>query len=980
MPFKSKAQMRWMYANHPEMAKRWAKHTENVKSLPEKKKEEKTAEVSAVLFKLAAEMWAKRIGNNLKVPLPLSVNPKKSVLGVNPAQQNSLLTSNTQYGAGAQQAVQQKANQIAQQQTQPQKMAFLKKLAQGGMGQTWAAHSAKIVPPQHSKPVATVENEIAKVPEEQVKQQTQGIVENIKKDNQDNLAQTGFLNRLTDPQNVSLETRKRFNAFYPLMDPVAKREFESSNQPVSSQMIQDYMSKDQQRFDEFLAEHGYSGKPYDWQKALTADASEAAPGPMPNFNPNYGALQQSSGGLDTEAQQQKRLAEEWVNNRIQSSARQGYNIPLVQALQSNQEKREQDQRALGQLSKRWTGIDETNLARLGGTIPEDLKVKARSGDQAALEQIKQLERHYANRGIMGYAGDIGGIGWDMLNSNLGMLAGGFAGAGFKTLGRAGAGAVGRYLPRVAPAVEGTGNVLGGLAKGYGSYSTQSGLATEGLTPFVGEERARNIANTALIGGHAARSSLNFARSLATGGGFLPSLGQAALEMTPTAFAGKSIFENLPALKQDLNPLSTQVARNKGYFDVLKQNNPGAISDALNASFAVSPQSMANAPIDQEAFNALPQNYPGHMAFENVDSIVKTDPRFSDFSAKITELNKIQDPQQRQAARSQLNGQISSNLGVSLDELEYYNANSSKLNQASQSLANAMGEVSSNPFMRSTDNALKTYAGDKTNPIAKKYVEALQNYEAVARETTEKSLPFLSKFQEHQYKKQIAPIEKELPAIAEAAQKATSDRLKGIITPEGEQVIQKAREFQSVARNHSYNSAMLALMKNGVITKADVDLKLGKDPQAAMKTIENLFKGGGIAKTIQTEGYSTSPYTGQPVPNSQFTDQMAKDTLEAEGKRNVASSANAQSGNQLTQNPGMWSKLTNEIWGKMQPWEKVLTLGGLSLGTIGLFSSMTGSDSDEDEEDSGGSYLPLLGIAAGLAAPAARYFGFNNTKA
>jgi len=35
MPFKSQAQRAWMYANHPEMAKRWEKHTPKGKKLPE---------------------------------------------------------------------------------------------------------------------------------------------------------------------------------------------------------------------------------------------------------------------------------------------------------------------------------------------------------------------------------------------------------------------------------------------------------------------------------------------------------------------------------------------------------------------------------------------------------------------------------------------------------------------------------------------------------------------------------------------------------------------------------------------------------------------------------------------------------------------------------------------------------------------------------------------------------------------------------
>jgi hypothetical protein len=38
MPFKSKAQRRFMYANHPKIAKRWSKHTPKGKRLPERKR------------------------------------------------------------------------------------------------------------------------------------------------------------------------------------------------------------------------------------------------------------------------------------------------------------------------------------------------------------------------------------------------------------------------------------------------------------------------------------------------------------------------------------------------------------------------------------------------------------------------------------------------------------------------------------------------------------------------------------------------------------------------------------------------------------------------------------------------------------------------------------------------------------------------------------------------------------------------------
>ena len=42
MPFKSQAQRRWMYATHPEMAKRWQAETPKGKSLPKKVKKKST--------------------------------------------------------------------------------------------------------------------------------------------------------------------------------------------------------------------------------------------------------------------------------------------------------------------------------------------------------------------------------------------------------------------------------------------------------------------------------------------------------------------------------------------------------------------------------------------------------------------------------------------------------------------------------------------------------------------------------------------------------------------------------------------------------------------------------------------------------------------------------------------------------------------------------------------------------------------------
>jgi hypothetical protein len=55
MPFKSKSQQRWMYANEPEMAKKWSEHTPDHSDLPEKaKKKEKRMKTTEKIAAAAA--------------------------------------------------------------------------------------------------------------------------------------------------------------------------------------------------------------------------------------------------------------------------------------------------------------------------------------------------------------------------------------------------------------------------------------------------------------------------------------------------------------------------------------------------------------------------------------------------------------------------------------------------------------------------------------------------------------------------------------------------------------------------------------------------------------------------------------------------------------------------------------------------------------------------------------------------------------
>ena len=71
MPFKSKAQMRWMFANDPEMAKRWAKHTPNIDKLPERvdshKEKDHEKESGDLTFVNVIEAYKARVNNDNKI-------------------------------------------------------------------------------------------------------------------------------------------------------------------------------------------------------------------------------------------------------------------------------------------------------------------------------------------------------------------------------------------------------------------------------------------------------------------------------------------------------------------------------------------------------------------------------------------------------------------------------------------------------------------------------------------------------------------------------------------------------------------------------------------------------------------------------------------------------------------------------------------------------------------------------------------------
>jgi hypothetical protein len=90
MPFKSKAQQRWMFSaeNKGELpkgtAERWAEHTPDIKALPEHKMNKTASEIADdVIEKVAAPRWLKELGwsKNTVGRVPGVEGPMRDIAG-----------------------------------------------------------------------------------------------------------------------------------------------------------------------------------------------------------------------------------------------------------------------------------------------------------------------------------------------------------------------------------------------------------------------------------------------------------------------------------------------------------------------------------------------------------------------------------------------------------------------------------------------------------------------------------------------------------------------------------------------------------------------------------------------------------------------------------------------------------------------------------------------------------------------------------
>ena len=305
-----------------------------MKSLPEEKGEDKEAsarqKAGASLLEKAANMLANRI-NKPKVPLPSAVNPNPPTAGIKPVQQNPLTPATQQYGANAQQAVQQKAQQLGQQATP--KMAFLRKLAERrpalglkdmqdaflpkkpdttptvptpmpakpkGLAAQVGLHLVNnVLPPgpmpakpkglaaQVGSPMAgRIDTNTGKVlgqkpaaPDLSALHGYFDVNDRLRQQvmSQDNLVMHGINSRLVNPEDSSVDQIGRFNTIAPLAGLPDRNMLKDPDKPLTAEYIQDVVGRDSQRFNEYAQEQAYEGPPFSWVEAIKSNPSAFEP-------------------------------------------------------------------------------------------------------------------------------------------------------------------------------------------------------------------------------------------------------------------------------------------------------------------------------------------------------------------------------------------------------------------------------------------------------------------------------------------------------------------------------------------------------------------------------------------------------------------------------------------------------------------------------------------------------------------------------
>lgn len=961
MPFKSKKQMRWMYANHPEMAKRWSEHTENIKALPEKvegeeKPKTKKQEVKEAMAVLGQSLFDEVIKQAINGPLASTPTTPKPAIAPKPVQPtNGPLVPTAQYGANLQQNVKNTATQLTGARP-PVKAAFLRKLAEGPVPApippttvTTPPPTPTAVPvpaPAQPAPVSTPAAQPAPPVGIGRSKWTKGV-----SSGQGNFALPSHVRGRIHSQ--SPDDYSRATAIWNLRR-FAPVEYKgklqgTSRDAITSQDIANLHAHHQREFMDYISEADPK-----YQQAFAKE------------QPHVFDVMSGKAGTP----EQRAAAEAYLNDLDERMITMGKNDIAMALNRASTQEQENTLGALDYMDKRLrgiTGTDTKQLANLAGMTPES-----------------------GGRTWGGFAKELGGNALGVATSPLGALFTAGLGPGGKVINLFGdtsrlltaknlgtPGQVLNFLATAARPDQGAGT-LAELARGTSDISGR----VLGHAPIndLGTEAIRNYADAGLSGFYGL-AGLGGAANLFRGGKIFGGLGSGALGL----YSGKGAVDAVMGAPS-LGEIS-RGQRGPGY------ELPVPIADATQQAFT--PGSDNSIP----RFNQLGQDLEGIPAYAAAGKFdlgaLGKDPRISSVDQRIANLASMPAAQQ-QAEIAKINKDLLDTTGASYEEYTAYKQSNDKLSGIRKNYDDLQQKLSQSP----------------EDPASiQEYQKAEADFVLAQKEAAKASLPFLTKALDKRYQVEIQPMEANIGNVSTAVTAVMDKISKNIpLTPEDIAVVQQGKLYMQTAKSYAFEKARLAFMKDGNLSTPGIDKIFAEGPDKGFAKLSSLFSGRAenlvdengqplMVKITGADGrVNTVPLTRntnilETVAKSEFDKQVSQalgvpidamkyPTEVAKGPQPI----NGVTSDQQTDRPFYQSMMdtASQFWEGLGGMEKALIVGGLSLTLVAALSSMFGGDEEDDDEEDGGSnlssLLAILGIGAVASVPLMRYFGGTQASA
>lgn len=981
MPFKSKAQMRWMFANHPEMAKRWADHTPSTKKLPNKVEKEKEAAFSFVDKNIMPEIVKQAVNNVLKGRPQLNPQPTSPTPNVQKAPN---IVAQNQYGSNLQQTVKDKALQLQQ----PAKKAnFLEKLANPPAAVPAPAPptaipvppttpTAPTLPPAPSggpalpTPPASIAGDL-QPPVVPPLDLTPGRALPTEPTPLGNSSWTKSVTTGAIPSNLAsrlhLQTpdeRREINALYNLREfaPHLSGKLTDPSAAVTSKDIQDMHNYHQQRFMEYVQaklDNGAYERP-----ELAADFNQGSPHIFDIMSGRQGTT-----GQQYAAQEYLKSLEKAKENLVKGRGE----MAKAKAEEVELDKPIAAAKANDAMLKDWTGTNIRELADLGVGLPF-------TGDYRSYNA--------KDRGWGDFASQAAGTGFNVAMSPAGTAALTLAGAPAFGIMRGGAG----LLPTVTRSI----------VRPY-----QAGALARALAGTAGydEDQKNTIGQVAQFGTSIPYAYAPLLRGTLTGLasgtplGIASGLGQGAL----TGYLAKNDYQLGKQLYNDL-PYMNELRTGTPNYKTVDQI--AAADNLFNSTDVEGSNMLPNLKDFNEKLKGTPSYaVSGKFNFGTLES----NPAVKGLDSAVRNLDKL--PADKRAAEATRIGQVvGTTFGATFDEYQGYVKGSDMVTTARSQLK--AKEEAYDALMR---KGINNEVDDASRVELEKQIRKSQNDLVIAQQTAaQTSLPFVTKAMDKRYQTEIKPMEAQVGDLVGKVEGIRAKMLSNQpMTNEDAAIVRQAQDFMNISKDYAFEKARLEFMRTGSLANPGVDGIFSQPSQQGFNTLSELLSGkneivyGADGQPVMMNYQATNgEIVKKPLTkNSNMLINSAKMKFENQvdeiykGTGGAATAANLDYNNPVQYAPGLpgapgtggpgagvedqsiFSQIKALAWDGMPDWARTLIFGGLALGTVAALGSMFGGGGKDDDEEGGGSswlgLLGMLGIGAAVGLPLAKYMGFGD---